>query len=98
LTTNAPVKILLTTINAREIILYGSNTHSKQIALYGYNKTSGEFLGSKYIGFSNPFEIAGMATTADGGLAVCGTTYVAGRFPRICLFKFSREELGKVFK
>jgi hypothetical protein len=98
LTANAPVKILLTTINAREIILYGSNTHSKQIALYGYNKTSGEFLGSKYIGFSNPFEIAGMTTTADGGLAVCGTTYVAGRFRRICLFKFSREELGKVFK
>jgi hypothetical protein len=98
LTANAPVKILLTTINAKDIILYGSNTHSRQIALYGYNKASGEFLGSKYLGFSNPFEIASMAITADGGLAVCGTTYVAGRFPRICFFKLSNEEIGKAFK
>ena len=98
LTANAPVKILLTTINGKDIILYGSNTHSRQIALYGYNKASGEFLGSKYLGFSNPFEIASMAITADGGLAVCGTTYVAGRFPRICFFKLSNEELGKSFK
>jgi len=98
LTANAPVKILLTTVNAKEIILYGSNTHSRQIALYGYNKSSGEFLGSKYLGFSNPYEIASMITTADGGLALCGTTYVAGRFPRICLFKLSKEELGKSFK
>jgi hypothetical protein len=98
LTANAPVKILITKINGKDIILYGSNTHSKQISLYGYNKTSGEFLGSKYLGFSNPFEIASMAITADGGLAVCGTTYVAGRFPRICFFKLSQGELGKTFK
>jgi hypothetical protein len=39
-----------------------------------------------------------MTTTKDGGLVVCGTTYVAGRFPRICLFKISAEELAKSFK
>src|SRR6266850_2679611 len=30
LTANAPVKIVLTTINAKDIIVYASNTHSKQ--------------------------------------------------------------------
>jgi hypothetical protein len=94
---NAPVKILLTTLNGKEVILYASNTRSRQIALYGYDKTTGKFLGSKYMGFSNPYEIASLVNTKDGGLAVCGTTYVAGRFSRICLFKFSKDELVKAF-
>lgn len=95
---NAPVRILVMTLNAKDIILYASNTKSRQIALYAFEKTGGKFLGSKYIGFSNPFEIATLITTKDGGLAVVGTSYVAGRFPRICLFKFSEGELGKAFQ
>lgn len=98
LANNAPVRIISATVNGKDISLYGSNTRSKQISLYGYEKTTGKFLGSRYLGFSNPYEIAAMTATKDGGLAVCGTTYVAGRFPRICLFKISREELAKSFK
>jgi hypothetical protein len=98
LANNATVKIISATVNSKEIALYGSNTRSKQISLYGYEKATGKFLGSRYLGFSNPFEIAAMTTTTDGGLAVCGTTYVAGRFPRICLFKISKDELAKSFK
>jgi hypothetical protein len=98
LANNATVKIISATVNSKEIALYGSNTRSKQISLYGYEKATGKFLGSRYLGFSNPFEIAAMITTTDGGLAVCGTTYVAGRFPRICLFKISKDELAKSFK
>ncbi|MBI3218127.1 MAG: hypothetical protein HYZ44_01305 [Bacteroidetes bacterium] len=98
LSSNATVKIISATVNGKDISLYGSNTRSKQISLYGYEKATGKFLGSRYLGFSNPFEIAAVTTTKDGGLAVCGTTYVAGRFPRICLFKISREELAKSFK
>lgn len=97
LASNATVKIISATVNSKEIALYGSNTRSKQISLYGYEKATGKFLGSRYLGFSNPFEIAAMITTSDGGLAVCGTTYVAGRFPRICLFKISKDELAKSF-
>jgi hypothetical protein len=97
LTTNAPVKILSTKVNSQDMLLYASNTKSKQIALFGYDKASGEFKGSYYLGFSNPFEIASLIPTADGGLAVCGTTYVAGRFPRICLFKLSQEKLSASF-
>jgi hypothetical protein len=98
LSPNATVKIISATVNGKDIALYGSNTRSKQISLYGYDKATGKFLGSRYLGFSNPFEIAAMTTTTDGGLAVCGTTYVAGRFPRICLFKISKDELTKSFK
>ncbi len=97
LVANAPVKILLTTINSKDIILYASNTRSRQIALYAYEKATGKFLGSKYLGFSNPYEIASLVSTKDRGLAVCGTTYVAGRFPRICLFKLSESELTRSF-
>ncbi len=98
LSPNATVRIISATVNGKDIILYGSNTRSKQISLYGYDKATGKFIGSRYLGFSNPFEIAAMTTTKDGGLAVCGTTYVAGRFPRICLFKISKDELAKSFK
>lgn len=97
LTPNSPVKIILTKLNSKDILLYASNTRSKQIALFGYDKTSGEFKGSHYLGFSNPFEIASIIATADGGLAVSGTTYVAGRFPRICLFKLSQEQVSASF-
>ena len=94
---NAPVKILSTKISNKDILLFASNTRSKQIALFGYDKATGEFKGSHYLGFSNPFEIASLIVTAEGGLAVCGTTYVAGRFPRICLFKLSPEKLSASF-
>jgi hypothetical protein len=97
LVANASVKILRTNIGAKKIALYGSDTRSTQIALYGYDESNGEFIGSRYLGFSNPFEIASIISTSDGGLAVCGTTYVAGRFPRICLFKLSQEEVTKSF-
>ena len=95
---NATVKILRTTIDARKVVIYASDTRSKQIALFGYDEATGALVGSKYLGFSNPFEIASLTATADGGLIVCGTTYVAGRFTRICLFKLSQEELTEAFK
>jgi len=95
---NAPVKILRVTINSKKVALYGSDTKSKQIALFGYDESTGEFIGSKYLGFSNPFEIASIVSTADGGLAICGTTFVAGRFPRICLFKLSKEAVAESFR
>ncbi len=95
LTNNAPVQITKATISGREILVYASNTVSRQIALFFYDKSSGAFVGSHYLGFSNPFEVANMIVTSDKGLAVCGTTYVAGRFPRICIFKISEGTLSK---
>ena len=98
LVANAAVDILRVSIGTKKIALYGSDTRSTQIVLYGYDESNGEFIGSRYLGFSNPFEISSIISTNDGGLAVCGTTFVAGRFPRICLFKLSKEEVTKSFE
>ncbi|MBL7844624.1 MAG: hypothetical protein JNK44_12220 [Cyclobacteriaceae bacterium] len=90
---NAKVKILRTVLKAKNVLVYGSNTRSKQIGLYFYDEATGAFLSSKYLGFSNPFEIAQVISTTDGGLAVCGTTYLAGRFPRICIIKIDAADI-----
>jgi hypothetical protein len=98
LTPDAPVIIERMQINGTQKIIYGSNTKGKQIALFGYSESDGKFIGSRYLGFSNTFEIAAMTPTTDNGLAVIGTTYIAGRFPRVCIFKLSAEELAKSFQ
>lgn len=95
---NAPVTILRITLGTTKRVLYGSNTKSGQIGLFGYDETTGDFTGSKYLGFSNPFELSSFLATMDGGLAVCGTTYMAGRFPRVCIFKLSAEEVSQSFQ
>lgn len=90
---NAKVRILRATIDSKNVLIYGTDTKSKQIGLLFYEEASGTFISSRYLGFSNPFEIANLIQTADGGLAICGTTYLAGRFPRICIFKLSKDKL-----
>jgi len=95
---NANVRIIRSVINTTNTLIYGSDTKAKQIALLFYDEATGALTGSHYLGFSNPFEIAGLIQTADEGLAVCGTTYLAGRFPRICLFKISKNDLAGMIK
>ncbi|CAN5265896.1 hypothetical protein BH09BAC3_BH09BAC3_23280 [soil metagenome] len=92
---DAPVKIIKTIVSGKEVLIYASDTRSQQIALFFYSKTTGEFIGSHYLGFSNPFEVTNLVSTTDNGLMVCATTYVAGRFPRICLFKLSMKTLNE---
>lgn len=95
---NAKVKVLRSVLNLQNVLIYGSDTRSKQIGLLFYNELDGLFIGRRYLGFSNPFEIANLINTSDGGIAVCGTTYLAGRFPRICIFKLSNKELVDLVK
>jgi hypothetical protein len=90
---NANVRILRANVDGQNILVYASDTKAKQIGLLFYEEGSGTFVSSRYLGFSNPFEIASLTQTSDEGIAVCGTTYVAGRFPRICIFKLSKEQL-----
>ena len=97
LVADAPVKIIRTTVEGVELVVYASTTRSRQIGLFAYQLPDGTLRGTRYLGFSNPFEVAALTVTSDGGLAVCGTTFLAGRFPRICLFKLSAEELAKAF-
>lgn len=73
--------------------LMASDTKRGQILLAFYDASATSLNGLKYLGRNNPYEIASLTPTLDGGLAVLGTSYLAGRFPRICLFKISANEL-----
>ncbi|HEX5172049.1 MAG TPA: hypothetical protein VFW11_22880 [Cyclobacteriaceae bacterium] len=95
---NANIRIIRTVINSTNTLVYGSDSKSKQIALLFYDEATGALAGSHYLGFSNPFEVASLIQTTDEGLAVCGTTYLAGRFPRICLFKISKTDLAEMIQ
>jgi hypothetical protein len=90
---NAKVRIVRATVDQKNILIYGTDTKSKQIGLLYYDESTGEFINSRYLGFSNPFEIASITQTEDEGLAICGMTQVAGRFPRITVFKISKDQL-----
>lgn len=94
---NAKVRIVRATVEQnsvqKNILVYGTDTKSKQIGLLYYDESTGEFINSRYLGFSNPFEIASIMQTEDGGLAICGMTQIAGRFGRITVFKLSKEQL-----
>jgi len=93
---NATIDILRTTANEKSVLIYGSNTVSGQIGLYFYDEATGEFMGSDYIGSTYPFTVSDVITTDDGGILVCGTTSLAGRFPRISLTKISKERLNEL--
>lgn len=94
LESNARVKVIRGTLGGKNVIIYGSNTRSGQIGIYIYDEATGVFLSSKYLGYSNPFEVAALVQTVEGDLVVSGTTYVAGRLPRLCLIKVPKDELG----
>jgi len=79
--------------NGQPTLIYGSTTKSGQIVLIAYEQNTGALAGTKHLGFVNPYEIGSFRGTKDGGLVVVGTTYVAGRFPRVCLFKLDEESL-----
>jgi len=80
--------------NGQPILLYASTTKGGQVALYAYDAASGNLLNSQYLGSTNPYTMASVIQTFDGGIAVLATTQVAGRFPRIAVFKLGKEELN----
>ncbi|MCU0445439.1 MAG: hypothetical protein MUE85_11020 [Microscillaceae bacterium] len=90
---NARVVLKRVQIGGRRVLLYASDTIGKQIVLFAYDEATGNLLGKKYLGSGFPYEIGGFDQTDDGGLAVVGTTYITGRFPRVCMFKLSNQDL-----
>jgi hypothetical protein len=91
---DAHVKIIRTTVGTKNVLVFASDTKSKQIGLFFYEEGTGKFITSRYLGFSNPFEFSSIIVTSDEGLAVLGTTWLAGRFPRLCIFKLSKDEVA----
>lgn len=89
-------KVTLSDPLQTERLIYASTTKSNQVVLFAYDLETGELTGSLYLGQTNPFEIGNLTISSDGGLAITGTTYVVGRFPRICLFKLSENDLHRL--
>ncbi len=82
----AKVKLSLWNDN---FLLYGTHTQSRQIVLYGFNRTDGTIVGTAYLGSGNPYTFAAYTFTRDGGIAILAETAIEGRFPRVALFKRS---------
>ena len=85
-------------VNGNEVIIYGTETKSKQIAIYVYDAIDGSLINTKYFGNTNPYEFGNFSLTDDGGLAIVGRTFVAGRFPRVVFFKMSQEEVNSLMQ
>jgi hypothetical protein len=93
LTTDATVKSITATYHKREVIVYASQTKSNSLVLYFFNKADGILVATKNVASTNPVNIAGLISTSDGGLALLAQTYVAGRFPRIAIFKIAPDDI-----
>ena len=87
------IKPLKTTLNNKETIILGTKTRSNQVLLLFFNAETGSLETSRYFGSSYPVNLASVIPTGEGGLAVLTQTFVAGRFPRIQLYKIPPEKL-----
>ncbi|MFN3840307.1 MAG: hypothetical protein ACK4RF_06335 [Cyclobacteriaceae bacterium] len=94
LSPNATVRVIRAVFKNRNVVVFAANTKSKHVGLYFYDETTGEFISSRYVGYSNPFEIASIRQTAEGDLILCGTTYVAGRFGRFSIVKIPQNDIA----
>lgn len=81
-------------LQGRDLTVFGSNSRGGQIALFFYDRNTGELIKTKYLGYTNPYKIKGFVSTSEGGMAVIGQTWIADRFSRICLFKIKADELN----
>jgi hypothetical protein len=89
-----PLTFRKITTNGTPTTLCGFTTKTKQVALYSYNYESGAVKGKYILGYTNPYEFCSLGETEEGGLVVLSKTQVAGRFPRIAVTKFSKEEVA----
>lgn len=90
-----PVAMKAYNLNDVDYIIYAAETKSRQIALYFYERNSGNFAGLTYVGYANPFTLSALAVDDENHLMVLGTTYVAGRFRRIYVEKISETDMKK---
>ncbi|MBC7388271.1 MAG: hypothetical protein H7329_03590, partial [Opitutaceae bacterium] len=83
-------------MSGRQVLVYAANSKNKGIGLYIFDSNTGVFLGSKSFNLETPLEMGAFELAQDGGLLVMGKTYIANRFPRVCVFKISPEDATKL--
>ncbi len=92
---NARVVVKTAVLRQRPVVLYLSETRNGQLVLFIYDQQSGILISNRYLGANNSFEAGGMTLTQDGGLAIVGRVFIAGRFPRVCVFKLEKDDLER---
>jgi hypothetical protein len=80
----------------RELVIIASETEGRQVVLYFYDVNSGQLEATYYLGTLNPFTLSSIVALDDGGIAIVGTTFLAGRFERIYLQKISKDQLVEI--
>jgi hypothetical protein len=75
------------------VVVYGTQTNSRRIVLYGYASDNGEITGTQYLGAGNPYLFIDFTFTNDGGIAILSQVALEGRFPRIAIFKRDKNFL-----
>lgn len=85
-------------VNNRPVVFFVGSAKSNRIVLYTYNLSDGRFSPKKYFGHTHIYEASALIETIDNGLAILGTTYVAGQLGRLCLFKLSKTDLDNIQK
>jgi len=75
-------------------IIFITSTKVGQLAMYQFSHQSGKLLKSNYYGHSNPVEIAAAINTSDGGMLLLCRMIVAGRYPRVAIYKVSAGEFN----
>jgi hypothetical protein len=90
---DASVQSLSATLNGENVVVFASQTKSNQLVLYFFNHADGKLKATKNLTSTHPVSIAAMTVTSDNGLALLAQTYVAGRFPRIALFKVAPGDI-----
>lgn len=89
-----PVYIMTMDVNGRKTSFFAGSAKNNKIVLYAYDWSTRTLLNQKYFGHTNIYEASSLIETKDGGIAILGTTIVAGWWlGRICLFKISKSEL-----
>lgn len=89
---DAKVQMATIELDGSAYVIIATTTKNQQIALHFYDNT-GAYIAVDYLGFSNPYQLGAVQVTADNGLAILGSTQVAGKFQRLCLFKKSEGEI-----
>jgi hypothetical protein len=77
----------------KNLLVYGSTTNSNEMVLYFYEESGGNFIASILLGYSHAYRMGNFETSDDGGLVVSGLVMLEGRFPRICVFKLSEDQI-----
>jgi hypothetical protein len=83
-------------VGGREVVAFAAPARNNQIAVFLFQAGTSNLRGRTYLGSTNPYVPNALLQTADGGLAVVGTTTVAGRFARIVLIKLSAGDLANL--